>query len=639
MEKELKLSVFNPPSLSTWLQSALKELKKEEELSPSQLWQRLSRYTREEITLDPIYSQENTGTLPRIPTELFGKEEYVDMAYCEVLPFEHISLEEIQQSLTKGSELISLYPTSKKTTDSNLNTHIIPLLQELSSKKAQKLKQKIHLRLTWNDYLQIQENQNRWQELHDTELGSYFWGVTGDPLQEWLVQDSFPPQPTTALSEWLFSIQKINTFAPQAYIFEVSAEEFHNYGASAVKEIAFTLAKAHEYTNAIQQAWHPPQMALDWLSRIRFVIPTSHEIYIQIAKLRAFRILWANIQSQYQSTSKTTLQAAFVHSPNAQWNKSMLDQETNILRSAYEAFAAFMGGANSIAIQPYNQLWNRDDSFGRRLARNTALILKKETKLDTVVDPLAGSYAVERLSQELAQKAWNLFQQIEAEGGYVKAWEQGFITEHLQQSREQLEEQIQGQKQILIGVNRFPNTLEQINPPQEIPPHSSNSSQTKGLEPFRVATPFERLRFATEAYCQQGNPRPEFIFLTLDNKPASPEFQKLIDVLLIAGFGPKELPESKHSQEWLQGLSPLPQVVLLQGAPSEKTSWNLQHSEAIFTNFFSLYLIDQEAWNFFKTNEQVAKLKERHQLLDLEHNTFEIVSHIQTKLNITSQDS
>jgi hypothetical protein len=508
-------------------------------------------------------------------------------------------------------------------------------LQGLTAEESHKLKRKLHLRTSWSKPQETSATPDSWHDLNEGDLGSFFWGITSDPLQEWLVNDSWPQNTTEALSQWLTSRKKINSLAPHAYLFEISAEEFHNSGANAVEEIAFLLAKAHEYTTTIQHNWQPQNMVLDWLTRIRFVIPTSHEIYMQIAKLRAFRILWANIQSQYQSSSNTTLQAAYVHSPGAMWNKSILDQETNLLRSAYEAFAAFMGGANSLSVQPYNQLKDGYDPFGQRLARNTALILKKEAKLDIVTDPLAGSYAVEHLSQELAQKAWSLFQQIDGEGGYLKAWEQGLIPKLLEQSRNQLQEQIHRQERVLVGINRFPNTLENIT----FDPQSTFTTPKQKNQLFRAALPFEKARLATESYTQQGNNRPDFVFLPLDGKSPSPDFQKIIELLLIAGFEQKELPDKMSPEKGLQNLPTLPMLIVLQGAPTETTSWDQQHNNALFADPLLGYLADEKARNFFDTSAELTDLERRGQILELAPNALELLNQIQAKLHTTLEDS
>ena len=285
----------------------------------------------------------------------------------------------------------------------------------------------------------------------------------------------------------------------------------HNSGATITQELGMGLAWANEYLGALTEAG----LGVDEVApRLTFAFCTGSNYFMEIAKLRAARMLWAQIVAQYQPVREESA-AAFIHSSASAWNKSIYDPYVNLLRSTTETMSAAIGGANSIHVSNFDEAYRKPDEFGSRIARNQQIILKEESFMDKIVDPAAGSYYIENLTDSIARYAWDQFIAIEEKGGFAKAVETGYIQDEVARSAAQRDADLASRKLVLTGVNQYPNLNESM--AKEIEEThcgcGCKGGAFKTLKPYRGAAAFEALRLQTE----KSGRKPKVFLLTYGN--------------------------------------------------------------------------------------------------------------------------
>ena len=231
----------------------------------------------------------------------------------------------------------------------------------------------------------------------------------------------------------------------------VESHVFHNAGANAVQELAFTLASAVTYLDKLTDLGLTLEQII---SKLEFSISIGTNYFVEIAKLRALRFLWTKIGKSYKSTLFAS--NCSVHCQTSSFYDVTLSPYTNMLRATTEAMSATIGGCDSLTVLAYDSVVGSDSQsdFGERIARNVSILMKEEANLDKTNDPSAGSYYIESLTYKLATSAWDLFLKIETMGGIVKAFEQGFIQEEIKKSYYEKVKFLQDGK-IMVGVNKF----------------------------------------------------------------------------------------------------------------------------------------------------------------------------------------
>ena len=294
----------------------------------------------------------------------------------------------------------------------------------------------------------------------------------------------------------------------------VDAGIFHNSGGSTVSEMAFGLAKGSGYIQHLTEAGYEAEQIA---GKMRFSFATGSNYFMEIAKFRALRFLWAKILSAYGvNKSQCTM---MLHAVNSQWNKSLYDPYVNILRNTTEAMSAILGGADVITTIPFDQATGDSSELGKRIARNQQLILKKESFFDKVTDPAAGSYYIEMLTDKLIHHSWDLFLETDEKGGYEQVYNQGFVQHIIQKESQKKNRDIAYRKRSILGVNQFPNTAEkmekQISPKVFFAPDSAEK-----LQPYRAATPFEALRYQTDRFALKHK-RPQVNLFSYGNPSKS----------------------------------------------------------------------------------------------------------------------
>lgn len=276
---------------------------------------------------------------------------------------------------------------------------------------------------------------------------------------------------------------------------------FNDCGGDTVQELAFSLAMGHDYIVRLMEKG----LTIDEVSpRIKFNMPISVNYFMEIAKFRAARMLWANIAKPYNPSGGCSSKMR-VHAVTSAWNQSMYDPYVNLLRGTTEAMSAAVGGVDSIEVLPFDNAWAEPSDFSSRIARNSQLLLKEESHFDQVVDPAAGSYYIETLTQIVAEKAWDLFKQVEAKGGYLEALKAGFVQQQVAATAAKRDSNIATRRTILLGVNEFPNFTETITDKSMADKGSkkcgcacSSSKEWETLTPYRGAEAFEQMRLKTD---------------------------------------------------------------------------------------------------------------------------------------------
>lgn len=283
---------------------------------------------------------------------------------------------------------------------------------------------------------------------------------------------------------------KLTADLPNFAVVNVKALALHNAGATLVQEMGYGLAIANEYlVFATDKGLKVGEMS----RKIWLTLSVGGYYFMEIAKLRAIRLLWSTMVEQYQPACQCACKL-HVNSVASTWNKTMYDPYVNMLRSTTEGMSAAIGGADSIALKPFDVAYKNSDEFSRRISRNVQTILKEESYFDKVVDPSAGSYYVENLTDSLAEHAWKLFQDVEAAGGILKLIAEGTIKAEIEKSCQKRDMDIATRRIVLLGTNQYPNTNEVMGDKVE----RRCACDCPGLKAYRGAAAFEELRMATE---------------------------------------------------------------------------------------------------------------------------------------------
>ena len=266
----------------------------------------------------------------------------------------------------------------------------------------------------------------------------------------------------------------------------INGSLYQNAGANMVQQIAYSLAHCNEYFNRIEKINQP----------IVFEIAVGTNYFFEIAKLRALRLLFNIIAKEYGHHYDCHI----LVSPTKR-NKTIYDYNVNLLRTTTESMSAILGGANAVSNLPYDALYHKDNEFGDRIARNQLLILKKESYFDKVNNPSDGSYYIESLTNQLAEKALILFKDIEAKGGFLKQLKEGIIKRKIEESADKEQKLFDDGEEILLGTNKYPDKNDNMKNDLELYPFVKIKPRKTLISPIiekRLAEKMEQERLKTE---------------------------------------------------------------------------------------------------------------------------------------------
>lgn len=294
-------------------------------------------------------------------------------------------------------------------------------------------------------------------------------------------------------------------------VLAVDSEILANAGAFIYQELGYALAWGAAWMTALTDAG---RSADEVAKRIKFNMCVSSNFFMEIAKFRAARMLWAQIVEQYKGADENAAKMV-VNATTSRFNQTIYDAHVNLLRSQTETFSACVAGVDSIVVTPFDTPYKRPDEFSERIARNQQFLLKEESHMDKVVDPAGGSYYVETLTVAIAAEGWKLFLATTDEG-FFTAVGSGEVQRAVNASCEKRHTDVARRKEVLLGTNQYPNINEFAADKIEATGCKCCCNTEKGpnaLSMKRAATDFEELRLATEA----ATKRPKVFMLTIGN--------------------------------------------------------------------------------------------------------------------------
>ena len=285
-------------------------------------------------------------------------------------------------------------------------------------------------------------------------------------------------------------------------IFQKHAEEnllsidttlYQNAGANIVQQLAYALAHANEYLNHVCQ----PERSRRPAEVMSFNLATGPNYFFEIAKIRALRKLYATLAKEYGVEENCHILAT----PSKR-NKTLYDYNVNLLRSTTECMSSVLGGADTICNMPYDELYHKSNEFGERISRNQLLILKNESYFDVVSNPADGTYYIESLTDELAEKALQLFKEIEKGGGFLQQLKEGIIQKKIKESAEKEQQLFDSGTLKLLGTNYHPNKNDRMKDDLELFPFIKHNPVKTLIAPIiekRLAEVTEQERLKQES--------------------------------------------------------------------------------------------------------------------------------------------
>lgn len=278
----------------------------------------------------------------------------------------------------------------------------------------------------------------------------------------------------------------------------VNSDALNNAGAYIVQELGYALAWGNEYLQILTDAGVDADLAA---RNIKFNMGVSENYFMELAKFRAARMLWAQIVKRYEPKCDCSCKM-IVNATTSRYNQTLFDSYVNLLRSQTEAMSATLAGIHSLVVTPFDAPYEKPDDFSERIARNQQLLLKEECHFGQVVDPGAGSYYIEHLTDSLAKEAWKIFLQVEEDGGFLASAKEGKIQDVINATNEKRHADAAKRKEFILGTNQFPNFTEKsegkVAMTCQCGCKEQNDSEFKSVNSTRLSADFEQLRIHTE---------------------------------------------------------------------------------------------------------------------------------------------
>jgi methylmalonyl-CoA mutase len=360
-----------------------------------------------------------------------------------------------------------------------------------------------------------------------------------DPYGSILQLGDYPDSPENLKRRLYELIDSLNSHLPHFRGINLKGQNFHNAGATSSQELAYVLALGVEYLSMLQEQGLEIEKSAPHI-QLSFGIGSNY--FIEIAKIRAARILWAKVLETF-GMKKDHLIKTHIHAETAVFNKSIYDPHTNLLRLTTESMSAILGGVDSLYVRPFDQLYKNPNEFSERISKNIQLLLKEESYLDKVADPSSGSYYIETITDKIAAQAWETLKNIEKEGGFLEAIRKEIIQKEIKETNIKRQELVAKKKEHILGASLYPNTTESILDQLDFLVEESQSTDTpyKTINQYRKAIPFENLRLNTEKFINNGNKSPVVFMLPIGN-PAMASARQIFsrNFFGCAGFDIKE---------------------------------------------------------------------------------------------------
>jgi methylmalonyl-CoA mutase len=319
--------------------------------------------------------------------------------------------------------------------------------------------------------------------------------IQNDILKEFMVRNTYiyPPTPSMKIISDIFAYTSENM--PKFNSISISGYHMQEAGADAALELAYTLADGKEY---IKTAIESGLKIDSFAPRLSFFFGIGMNFYMEVAKLRAARLLWHEIVSEFKPENPKS-SILRTHCQTSGWSLTEQDPYNNIVRTTIEAMAAVFGGTQSLHTNSFDEAIALPTEFSARIARNTQIILQEETGITGVVDPWGGSYMMESLTKEIADKAREIIKEVDSLGGMAKAIEKGVPKLNIEKSAAAKQARIDRGEDVIVGVNKYPNTNDDPVEVLEIDNVKVREGQLKALDQIRSSRDNEKVKEALDA--------------------------------------------------------------------------------------------------------------------------------------------
>ncbi|HPI24866.1 MAG TPA: methylmalonyl-CoA mutase family protein [Candidatus Cloacimonadota bacterium] len=486
---------FPSPSVEEWKKTVIESLK------GADYDKVMHSKTYEGITLEPIYRYENikdlpfTGAMPGAAPFHRGNDpqrklmEGWKVAQAHSNPDPKALNKELLEALSRGLSMVNLHLKHSDRTDgvsiNNVEDFTI-ILHGIDLKAAP-----LFIQTDLGDpdiFAMLEEYCSK----NGIELKALEGAIGCDPTGEFARKGATAMPLDDLWQKVLGNLQTRAQKAPKMPAMIIDGTVYEAAGASATQELAYVLATAIGYIHGLTASG----MEIDIIAPLMAVkLSLGSNFFMEIAKVRAFRLLWAEMIKAWGGNTES--QKVWIHGKTATFNKSTYDLYVNMLRTTTEAFSGVIGGVDSLEVDRFDTLVNAPGEFASRIARNQQLILAEEAHFTKVLDPAGGCYYIESLTQQLADKAWNLMQEIDSEGGMVRCLISGKIHEQLAVSAKARIDAAHTRKDVFVGVNMYANPADTALQIREAGDQSENVavSLSKGALPkTRAVARLEALR-------------------------------------------------------------------------------------------------------------------------------------------------
>ena len=307
--------------------------------------------------------------------------------------------------------------------------------------------------------------------------------IQNDILKEFMVRNTYiyPPAPSMRIIGDI--IEYTAQQMPKFNSISISGYHMQEAGATQALELAFTLADGKEYVKTAQAKGLKVD---EFAPRLSFFWAVGMNFYLEIAKMRAARLLWCRIMKGFGATSPKSLMLR-THSQTSGWSLTEQDPYNNVVRTTIEAMAAVFGGTQSLHTNSLDEAIALPTEFSSRIARNTQLIIQEETHITNVIDPWAGSYMMEKLTQDMADAAWQIIKEVDAMGGMTAAVDSGWAKLKIEASAAEKQARIDSGKDVIVGVNKY--KLDKQDPIEtlDVDNHAVRDQQVERLKNIRAS--------------------------------------------------------------------------------------------------------------------------------------------------------
>lgn len=501
--KEKLFSEFKAPTRQEWLDKIEKDLK------GADFNKRLVWRTNEGFNVQPFYLKEDVEKL-KTPESLPGEFPFV--RGNKKNSNEWYVRQEIEATDAKEANAKALDILNRGVDSLSFHIHGKDISKEFVETLLQGIECEI-VELNFNtckrSTLKLAEILKAYfeQKGYDKKkiIGSFDW----DPMEKMLRKGNDLTAVLPIAKDLVEAMKEYPNFRTVA----VNAVSLNNSGAYIVQELGYALAWGNEYMNQLVEAGIDADTAAN---NIKFNLGISENFFMEMAKFRAARMLWAEIVKQYAPKEDASCMMC-VNAATSKYNMTLFDSYVNLLRSQTEAMSASLAGVHSIQVTPFDAVYETPNEFSERIARNQQLLLKEESHFDKVVDPGAGSYFIEELTTSLANEGWKIFLNIEENGGFLEAIKKGTVQDDINATNQKRHDAAAKRKEFILGTNQFPNFTEKSEGklPRECKCGCGNKEEKtfKTIETTRLAADFEDLRIKVE----NSKKVPTAFMLTIGN--------------------------------------------------------------------------------------------------------------------------